>query len=153
MLAIAGVAMTINRTKLAYILAPAFPTLYMLVMPYISGSAYTGRHDILLVLLFSLPISYLSCLLFGFPLIAFLRRKDFLNLINVVACGAVMGMLIYCLFGYGFSAFLDSYVSNVSLVKVLLWGAILGVMVALPFSLIAGIPLINQRKEKGVGAN
>lgn len=141
-----GIVVKINRTKLAYILAPIFPALYMLAIPYLSGSSYTGRHDILLVLLFSLSVSYLSCLLLGFPLVKFLRKRNSLSLVNVVVGGVLLGMLVYYVFGYGFTALLDSSMESVSLIQVLAWGAALGALVALPFSLIAGFPLTHPKK-------
>ena len=135
-----------NRTKLAYLIAPIFPALYMLAMPYFSGSHYSGLHDTLMVLLFSLPISYLSCFFLGFPFVRFLKNRKYLSLVNVVAGGAVLGMFVYYIFGYGFSAFLDSSMSSVSHVSVLMWGAVLGVLVALPFSIIAGFPIIYSNR-------
>ncbi|WP_157462078.1 hypothetical protein [Chitinimonas koreensis] len=133
--------MKIEKITLAFVLSPLFPVAYMLIMPYLSGGAYQGRYDVLLVLLFSLPTSYISCLLLGLPLVRALRKRSALTLVNVVGGGVVLGMIAYYLFSWGFAAFLGSSIELTAQAEVLVWGAILGVMVALPFGLIAGLPL------------
>jgi len=139
--------MTKYRLKMAFIIAPLFPALFFLIMPFFSGASYTGRYDILLILLFSLPVSYLSCFVFGWSLFKYLKKKQRLSVLSFVFYGALLGAVIFYIFGFGFSAFLDSSKSIAPSLKELLFGAFFGIIVAAPFSLIAGIPLINKQQS------
>lgn len=134
-----------NRTHLAYLISPLFPALYLLLLPFFLGASYTGRYDMLLVLVFALPVSYISCLAFGIPLISFLRKKNSLNIINLVTAGAILGLIVFYMFGFGFAELLNSTKKPVPDLKELLHGAMFGILVSLPFSLIAGIPFLNTK--------
>lgn len=140
--------MLVTRQRLAFVLAPALPALYLLVMPILTKSVYTGRHDVFLVLLISLSVSYLSCFLLGVPLISFLRRNRFLNTIYLSVSSAVLGAAVFYVFGFGFSAVLDSSKSLMPSLSELFYGAALGVLVALPFGLIAGYPFTGTVQER-----
>jgi hypothetical protein len=99
------------------------------------------------MLLIALSVSYLSCFVFGAVLISFLRHKRHLNTINLSIGGAVLGAVVFYIFGFGFSALLDASKSMVPSSSELLYGAALGVLVALPFGLIAGYPFIGTVHE------
>lgn len=141
--------MKANRIKIAYVLAPMFPTLFLLVVSYVGGlSAFQFTF---LIVLFSLTVSYLSSALLGFPFVKFLRKRKALSFTTVVTGGALLGVFVNYLFGFGFSALLDSSMSSMPRDGVLMsgaWGAAFGVMVALPFSLIAGLPCIPSKQSE-----
>jgi uncharacterized BrkB/YihY/UPF0761 family membrane protein len=136
--------MLVTRQRLAFALAPALPALYFLVVLYPTSSGDTGRNYVVLMLLIALSVSYLSCFLLGAPLISFLKRKRHLNTIYLSIGGAVLGAVVFYIFGFGFSALLDSSRSMVPSFSELVYGAALGVLVALPFGLIAGYPFIGS---------
>lgn len=135
--------MTKNRIRLAFLLAPLGPALYLISVWLLSRGS--GRHDVFMTLLFALPVSYLSCLAFGMPLLHVLRARDSLSAITVVTVGALLGVVVNYLFGYLLAALLGSNVSVVPVSHVIAWGLILGLLVAVPFVLIAGIPLLPRR--------
>jgi len=136
--------MYITRLRLAFLVAPFFPTLYFLVMPYLTNTAYTGRYDIVLVLLFSLPISYISCFLLCRLLISFLKKIRQLNIVSFSFGGAAIGLVVFYIFGFGFAAFLNSSRNIMPNIEELLFGALFGVLIALPFGFIAGFPFFSK---------
>lgn len=136
--------MTKDRVRLAFLLAPLGPAVYMLAVSVLSGSP--GRYDELMMLIFALPTSYLFCLLFGIPLIRILRAHNALSAVNFVVIASLLGIVANYAFGFVFAAFLDSRANVVPGIDVVIWGFLLGAMVAIPFALIAGIPL---RKTEG----
>lgn len=139
--------MSVSRQRIAFALAPALPAVFLLVVPHLTNSAYTGRHTAALVLIIALSVSYLSCFLFGAPLIFILRRNRKLNTVYLSIGGAVLGAVVFYVFGFGFSALLNSSRNLVPSVGELFYGAVLGVLVALPFGLIAGYPLFGAGGE------
>ncbi|PHR56833.1 MAG: hypothetical protein COA43_13330 [Robiginitomaculum sp.] len=106
-----------------------------------------GSFDVL-ILVMTLFVSYLWSVLFGLPYISVLKKKKCLNSIYVVIGGGVLGALAYYITEYGIAALLDSPISGIEHVDSIKWGAFLGVSVALPFSLIAGLPFLYQKKTK-----
>lgn len=133
--------MTPKRLKLAYLIAPIFPVLLSLLFFQNENSA---RYS-LLILIFSIPVSYLSCLLFGLPLISFLKKFEKLTILNISISGAILGSIVFYLFGFVFSYFLGSTPSTIlPSISELFFGAILGVSVAFPFGVIAGFPFIGN---------
>ncbi len=135
-----------TRVLLAFLLAPLGPALYLMVVQFLSQSS--GRYSLAMPLLFALPISYLSCVAFGVPLLKILRARGALSGIAVVAVGALLGVIANYLFGHLFAALLDSRASTVPGIDIVLWGMLLGAMVAIPFVLIAGIPLLPAKDGK-----
>lgn len=127
--------MSISRLKLAFLLAPMMPSIFFLV-----SLGMSERNTIVMTLLFTLSFSYLSCLIIGVPLVAILKKKQCLNVVNIVISGAIIGSFVFYLFGFVFVAFLDSSKGLIPIPTELLWGALIGVLVAYPFSLIAGFP-------------
>ncbi|WP_308366717.1 MULTISPECIES: hypothetical protein [unclassified Microbulbifer] len=128
-----------KRIILAFVFAPLVPTIY-----FLGFMEPVGKNVILMLLVYSICFSYLPTLLLGLPLVSYLRKVHRLNLVNVVAIGAAGGMIVFYVFGFVFSAMLDSSKSVTPAISELIWGAILGMSVAIPFSLIAGIPLSGR---------
>ena len=127
-----------TRTLLAVLVAPALPTLYFLL-------AYPEAGFFILII--SLPVSYIACLVLGFPLLAFLKRKNRLNIAYVSVGGGILGMVVFYLFGFILVALLESTRDIYPTSDELITGVALGVLVALPFSLIAGYPFIGSAPE------
>lgn len=131
--------MSITRIQLAFVLAPLLPSLFFLISLQLSG-----HKIIILMLLFSLPFSYLPCLLFGIPLLSILKKKNKLNMVNFFICGALLGTIVFYTFGFVFSSFLDSTKNLIPGLTELFTGAALGASVAIAFCLIAGIPFFTK---------
>lgn len=127
-----------KRLKLAFIFAPSGPTLYFVALSILSDFGY---RPVVMISLLSLPISYLSCLLFGIPLLKFLRSRGALSAISVVVIGSLLGIVVNYLCGHLLGALLDSSAAAALSIHVVKWGVIFGGMVAIPFALIAGLPL------------
>ena len=81
-----------TRVRLAFLLAPLGPALYLIAMTLLSRN--TGRYSFGVPLLFALPISYLSCVAFGVPLLRVLRAYRALSAIAVVVIGALLGVIV-----------------------------------------------------------
>lgn len=128
--------MTLIRTKMAFLLSPIFPAIFFII-------AFKSTHinTILLTLLFAIPFSYISCIIFGMTLLSYFRKKECLNAINISLSGAVLGALVFYIFGFAFAAFLGSSKDMIPTLSELIGGALLGLLVAIPFCIIAGIPL------------
>lgn len=135
--------MTKKRLVLAFIFAPLVPTIY-----FLGFMAPAGENVAMMLLVFSIGFSYIPTLLLGLPLVSYLRKTQRLNLVNVVAVGAIGGMIAFYVFGLVFSAMLVSSKGITPAISDLVWGAIFGVSVAVPFSLIAGIPLSSSRGSR-----
>ncbi len=130
-----------NRKMLAFLLAPIFPSIILL---FIFG--LTELKWILFLLLFSIPFAYLAILAVGIPLVFFLRKRNSLNALSVTLGGAIGGIAVFYVFGFVFSAILGSPKSIFPSLSELLSGGLLGISVALPFSLILGIPLLSSKE-------
>ena len=134
-----------TRIRLAFLLAPLGPSLYLIVLTLLSQNS--GRYSFVMPLLFALPISYLSCVAFGVPLLRILRAHGALSAVAVVVVGALLGIVVNYLFGHILAALLDSRENTVPSIDIVMWGMLFGAMVAIPFVLIAGIPLLPTRGE------
>ena len=129
------------RQRVAFALAPALPALFYFILLEYTSSGDTGGVWDILIFAIAISVSYVSCFLLGAPLISFLKRKQHLNLVYLSVGGAVMGAVVFYLFGFGLAATLDSSRTVMPYLFELTWGAALGMLVALPFGLIAGYPL------------
>lgn len=132
----------LSRIELAYILSPLVPSVIFAIALHLSDMRLLW-----LTLLFSIPFSYVPALVFGIPYISFLKRKNRLNVINLLLSGAFAGGLVFYLFGITISEMLDSPRSMLPTVRELLSGAALGFLVALSFGVIAGIPFYQVSKN------
>jgi purine-cytosine permease-like protein len=140
--------MSNTRTLLAILLAPALPTLYFLIA---YSDADSGSSAGFFILIISLSVSYIAFVVFGLPLLALLKRKRKLNIAYVSVGGAILGMIVFYLFGFVLAALLESSRDISPNLNELIAGAALGVLVALPFSLIAGYPLFGSEHGEKTG--
>jgi len=140
-------AMTLRRTCIASVISPLIPVVYLVSVSYVLGGVEAGRRDIALVLIFALSVSYLGFLVGGLPLIYLLYRARFLNFCALLIGGALLGAVIWYLSNTAFVWLLTSTRDGSSLLPELFWGMAFGVSVALPFGLIAGVPLRCARRR------
>lgn len=125
-----------RRMLLALVIAPLIPVLAVILLPALLGQKIFGNW-LPFAILSGLVTSYLGAIAFGGPLISLLRKFGRLNIISVSLAGAASGAVVLCLFMNLFGLMLGSQpsVNSVTLV----WGAGLGLTVAIFFCLIAGI--------------
>jgi len=117
-------------------LAPLLPSIFFLVALHPPTVRVTT-----LMLSLSILFSYVPCSLFGLPLIKFLEKRHSLSTMRLAICGALIGALVFCVFGFVLSSLLGSPNSAVSGIRELVSGALLGFMVTALFGVIAGFPL------------
>jgi hypothetical protein len=101
-----------------------------------------------LTALMAFPVSYLASVLFGWPLIGFLERKRRLYASNLLIGGAVFGAATFYLFGFGLAALLESTKLIAPSLGELLFGAVLGLLLALSYCLIAGISFSKRHHPR-----
>lgn len=131
-----GCEMNKRRITLAFLVAPLVPSIYFLSM-----MGFSNKNVIVMMLVYSVCFSYLPTICVGIPLLSVLGRTGHLNVLSVVIGGAIAGMIVFYVFGLVFMAMLGSVGNIAPSISGLIWGAIFGISVALPFSLIAGIPM------------
>lgn len=134
------IAMLIRR-KLAFLIAPLFPSIFLLF-----AFNLADLRQAIFVLIFSIPFSYLPCLLLGIPLARYLEKRNSLSVVTVTLCGAIFGALVFYGLGFVISTVLGSKENSVPILRQLASGALFGVSVALPFSLISGFPLWSTKR-------
>ena len=117
-------------------LAPLLPS----VLFFIALHPQTVRVTVLMLVL-SILFSYVPCLLLGLPLIKVLEKRRSLSIVRLAVGGALIGAVVFCIFGFVLSGLLGSVNNAVSGVRELLSGAVLGLLVAALFGVIAGFPL------------
>jgi hypothetical protein len=136
-----------KRQWLAFALAPMTPTLYFLLLFELSPQLNVSNQSELLVLFFSTIVSYISCLILGLPLVLLLKKYGSLNTIFLTICGAVLGAIVFHIVGAGFSAIIDSTINLFQLdTRLLKFGAGFGVLVSIPYGVIAGFPIIGKAR-------
>lgn len=128
-----------SRKTLAFIIAPILPSLFFLVALHPSSVRLAA-----FMLVFSVPFSYLPCFLLGLPLMRFLEKRHSLNTLMLTISGALLGIIVFYIFGFVLSGVLSSSKGIVPGVGELGWGAALGALVAISFGLIAGFPLFKS---------
>lgn len=131
-----------NRRILAFLFAPLIPSLFLVIALRLTDPKLAA-----FVRVFSLSFSYLPCILFGIPAIRFLKKRGALSVVSISRLGILLGVVAFYIFGYVIAMALGSPRNIVPSFGELVSGALLGVSVALPFSLIAGFPLSNLRKS------
>lgn len=128
-----------NRIIAAYLFAPLTPTLYIVALN-LFGDSVSSMKAAIFMSMFSLPLSYMSCVICVPIILYLLRKSNLLSLWIMVACGFVMGIIFWYLIGFLITDLLDSKNDYVPSLLGVFWGGVFGVSVALPFGLIAGIP-------------
>lgn len=128
-----------NRLILAYLLAPLIPTIIVVLLDEIFRHDKAGSAT-LLIALFSLPLSYLACLLGGSLLVYILNKMKALCLGYMLLGGFILGAVAWYFIGYLIAFLLESDRDLVPALLDIIGGGLLGVSVALPFGIIAGIP-------------
>lgn len=89
---------------LGFAIAPLLPSvLFLLVFNF------SDLRQAAFLLFFSISFSYLPCLLFGVPLVVFLRNRDLLSIAMMFLCGSLLGVVMFCVFGFFFSMLLGSF--------------------------------------------
>ena len=131
-----------NRRALAFIFAPIVPSVFFLFALHLTDPRLAA-----FVLLFSTLFSYLPCFVLGRPIVKYLERRNSLSVVNMALCGAFFGTIVFYVFGFVVAALLGSPKSIVPAFGEMLTGALLGISVALPFSLIAGFPLVSAKSR------
>jgi hypothetical protein len=124
--------MTEHRFQIASLMAPCTPALFV----FIGFLTQSFQWNFLIVGL-ALLTSYLGFFIVGYPLIYLLRRTGLLSLPVLMLSGLVFGVLVFYLFSLFLGFLLES--SAPFGLSATLWGALLGLCVALSFGLIAGI--------------
>lgn len=131
----------LSRDRLAFLIAPLFPSLLLLFVFRLTDIRLAA-----LVLLLSIPFSYLPCFLLGIPLTRYLGRRNSLTVITVTLCGMLFGVLVYYGAGFAIATVLGSQKYFVPTLMDWAPGALFGFLVALPFSLISGFPLCSPKR-------
>lgn len=129
------------RRKLAFLFAPLFPSIFLFFSLHLADV-----RQAIFVLFFSVLFSYLPCLFLGIPLTRYLEKRNSLSVVTVTLCGALFGMIVLYGLGLVISVVLGSQGNSAPALMELASGALLGVSVALPFSLISGFPLCNSKR-------
>ena len=124
--------MTEQRFQIASLVAPSTPALLV----FIGDQTQSFQWNFLIVGL-ALLTGYLGFFIVGYPLIYLLRRTGFLSLPVLMLSGPVIGVLVFYFFLLFLSFLLGSSASFG--LSAIIWGAGLGLCVALSFGLIAGI--------------
>lgn len=117
------------RIDKALALAPAIPSLMIMVLLLFSGADYNYIWFIAVITCWI--ASYLSTILIGWPIFNVLKRIDQLSLCTLSFIGMLIGALIFTLLMSLFGAY--------DFPLTLLWGAGFGLFISLPFGLIAGV--------------
>jgi len=130
-----AVVLKMTRITLAYVIAPITPSVLFAAMFQI-----TEPKMIALMLVFSLPFSYVPSIFLGIPFVAFLSRKDKLSILNLLWASAALGSVVFLLFGLVFASVLESSAGAGTSLRLLVSGAVIGLIVAVTFGLIAGLP-------------
>lgn len=131
-----------KRRTLAFIFAPLPPSVFFLFALHLTDPRLAA-----FVLLFSISFSYLPCFLLGRPIVKFLERRNSLSVMSMTLCGALFGTVIFYIFGFVIAAVLGSPKGIVPTFGEMVSGALLGISVALPFSLISGFPLFSAKRQ------
>ncbi len=126
-----------KRLWLASTVAPVTPIVVVILVPALLTQGQAYGNALPMAILFGLLTSYLGTIALGVPQFLMLQRFGRLNLTALSLAGAASGVLVFSCFLYLFGLLLDSQVSIGA--TEILWGAGLGVMVAVPFSLLSGI--------------
>ena len=120
-------------------IAPLIPVVLMIFLPIVFGDNFNEIW--LLVIGSNLLISYLATIIIGMPVFYVLERISQLNLWSLSLCGIVFGAVLLTLL-----ASMTYNLDGSDLALLIFWGGCFGLLVALPFGLIAGVKARNKIK-------
>lgn len=136
----------VNNKRLisAYLIAPLVPSVLIVIFDGIFNSEHEGHLSTVIMIIFSLPLSYVTCLIGGWLVVCVLKYINLLYIWSLVSSGFLLGSTAWYFIGYLF-AYLFGYTREIMpAIHEIIGGGLLGVAVALPFGLIAGIPWYNR---------
>jgi hypothetical protein len=123
------------RTVVALLVAPCAPTAIIAIL--------LGGRDWLAFVTIAAGVSYVGVIFFGLPVAYFLARRGSLNLIALAVAGALGGVAVFGVFVVFISRLFDFEPE----LLFGLWGAPFGLVAALVFGVIAGVPLRTGNRE------
>jgi len=136
-----------KRLISAYLIAPLVPSILIVFFDGIFSHENERHLSTVIMILFSLPLSYVFCLIGGWFVIYLLKCINYLYIWSLVASGFLLGAVAWYLIGY-LLAYLFGYTKEIlPATHEIMGGGVLGVTVALPFGLIAGIPWYRKQKN------
>ena len=131
------------RKILAIIIAPLTPVILMIGLPVIFSQSWPFNDtDYKIIITVSVVVGYLSFAVFGMPIVYWLSKNNKLNLLNLSLSGAAAGVLVFSLFSFILGVALNS-TTTVNLGSII-WGAALGLSVALTYCGISGITIRSK---------
>ena len=131
-------AMTEDRFKLAAAISPLVPALLVVVVPTLLTHGQVYGNALPLAIFFSVVTSYLGILVV-LPFLIFLKKRGQLTFISLSAMGITGGIILFGGFLYVFALMLGTQEYYNYDLRYAIWGALLGLAVAIPFGLIADI--------------
>lgn len=138
------------RVFIAYFLCPLMPTLYFLLLPllplFFGQPINFNSGYVFIVIIFSLPVCYLSCYLIGLPYLYILKKNNLFYSDYILLGSAISGAVIQYLFGFFLVFILDSHREILPTIQELSFGAAFGLSVAIPFCIALKIPFIKSNK-------
>lgn len=87
----------------------------------------------------SLPVSYISLLLFGYPIYDNLKKHKMLNIQWLTFYGSIAGMLVFTLFVWALGSFSIHLLEVPQVFDYMFIGGVLGGCTAFTFGIVAGI--------------
>jgi hypothetical protein len=124
----------------AFIFAPATPCIGLVVV--LSGM---DMRIAWLILLYSIPVSYGATFLVGIPIITIFKNAN-KSVFVAALIGACSGAIIFYFYSLFFAWLIDSSTDTMNTFIQCIWGAVLGLLVAIPFGIISRFPVWSKGK-------
>ncbi len=114
------------------------PAILIIGLPIIFSQSWPFNDtDYKIIIFVSVIVGYFSLAIIGIPIVYWLTKMGKVNFINLSLSGAIAGAVVFSLFSIILGASLDS-TTSLNLGSII-WGAALGLSVALTYSAISGI--------------
>ena len=134
------------RKTLAIIVAPLMPAIIMIGVPVIVSRSWPfNDSDYKIIIAVSVLFGYLGFGVFGIPIVYWLNKIYKLNLIYLSLAGAATGSIVFSLFSVLLGLSLNS-TTSINLGSIL-WGAGLGISVAITYGIISGITIRSKPQD------
>jgi hypothetical protein len=146
--------MTNSRLVIAAVVAPLVPLALFVIVPVVLTQSQPYGNALPLVIIFSLFVSYMGLFCVGYPVFHLLRKTGFLSFCTLALAGTLAGTLVFAVFLWLFGMLMDNSSSSSfgmvvsTMWSTLAWGGGLGLSVAIPFALIAGITSRSSGRAK-----